>query len=143
MCNQGLIPTQGYVLTTCHLEDCLWMLSLKGVGPLVRSWGEFRNTLGSLRPLSGLCSLGSTKNFFLLSFTWTTCNIFVNTFSTFFLKLFPNFSKHFSNLTLTCTYMFFLSFSWPPRAWPKGGCTVTTLDRLCHMSHLSHLRDTF
>src|SRR5258705_7297591 len=67
MCNWGLVPTQGYVLTTCHLEDCLWMLSLKGVGPLVRSWGEFRNTLGSLRPLSSLCSLGSTKKFFFFS----------------------------------------------------------------------------
>src|SRR5260221_3281015 len=83
MCNQGLIPIWGYILTNCCLEDCLWMQSLKGVGPLVRSWGEFRNTLGSLRPLSGLCSLGSTKNFYFFSFTWTTCNIFVNNFFNF------------------------------------------------------------
>ena len=40
MCNQGYIPTWGYVLTTRRLEGCLWMLFLWGVGPLVRSWGE-------------------------------------------------------------------------------------------------------
>src|SRR5258706_711524 len=28
MCNRGLVPTQGYILTICHLEGCLWMLSL-------------------------------------------------------------------------------------------------------------------
>src|SRR5258705_549893 len=28
MCNWGYIPTQGYILTTCHLEGCLWMLFL-------------------------------------------------------------------------------------------------------------------
>src|SRR5258708_2858712 len=67
MCNWGLVPTQGYILTTCYLEDCLWMLSLKGVGPLVRSWGKFRNTLGSLRPLSGLCSLGKVPKIFFFS----------------------------------------------------------------------------
>src|SRR5258705_3772557 len=61
---------------SCHLEDCLWMLSLKGVGPLVRSWGEFRNTLGSLRPLSCLCSLGSTKKFYFFSSTMTTFTVF-------------------------------------------------------------------
>src|SRR5258708_18457171 len=109
----------------CHVEDCLWMLSLKGVGPLVRSWGEFRNTLGSLRPLSG---------FFLT---------FPNTFFQLFLNFFLTFLNLFSNLTLTCTYMFFPSFSWPLGAWPKGGGTVTTHDRLCHMSHLSWLCDTF
>src|SRR5260221_4168199 len=45
MCNWGLVPTRGYILTICHLEGCLWMLWPCGVGPLVRSWGEFRNTL--------------------------------------------------------------------------------------------------
>src|SRR5258708_21074531 len=95
MCNWGLVPTQGYILTTCCLEDCLWMLSLKGVGPLVRSWGEFRNTLGSLRPLSGLCSLGKVPKFYFFSFTWSTCNIFANNFPNCF-QLFITFSKIFS-----------------------------------------------
>src|SRR5258707_8848067 len=31
MCNQGYIPTQGYVLTTCHLEGCLLdVVSMRG-----------------------------------------------------------------------------------------------------------------
>ena len=28
MCNRGYIPTQGYILTTCCLEGCLWMVFL-------------------------------------------------------------------------------------------------------------------
>src|SRR5258705_12564613 len=76
----------------------------EGLGHWLGVGGSFRSTLGSLRPLSGLCSLGSTKIFFFFSFTWTTCKIFGNIFSTFFLT----FSKLFSNLTLTCIYMFFL-----------------------------------
>src|SRR5260221_2576976 len=48
----------------------------EGLGHWLGVGGSFRSTLGSLRPLSGLCSLGSTKIFFFFSFTWTTCKFF-------------------------------------------------------------------
>src|SRR5258708_7989634 len=66
MCNWGLVPTRGYVLPFCGLGGFLWMFSLWVVGPLVRGWGGFRNTLGSLRPLSAFFFLGSAKLFFLI-----------------------------------------------------------------------------
>src|SRR5258708_2972207 len=69
--------------------------------------------------------------FFFFSFTWTTCNIFVNTFSTFFsnfsyffdffLKLFSNFSKCFPILLLhvyTCSSLLFHGLLG---LGPKGG----------------------
>src|SRR5260221_8974225 len=120
------------------------MLSLKGVGPLVRSWGEFRNTLGSLRPLSGLCSLGKVPNFFyFFSSTWTTCNIFVNNFSTFpnffnfFLKLFSNFSKCFPISLLhvyTCSSLLFHGLQG---LGPKGGA-LSQLVMGCVTCHTCH-----
>src|SRR5258708_37850549 len=78
----------------------------EGLGHWLGVWGSFTSTLGSLRPLSGLCPLGKYQIFFffLFSFTQTTCKIFCE----YFFNLLLTFSKLFSNLTLTCIYMFFL-----------------------------------
>src|SRR5260221_8337076 len=38
----------------------------EGLGHWLGVGGEFRSILGSLRPLSGLCSLGKYQNFFFL-----------------------------------------------------------------------------
>src|SRR5260221_3693109 len=147
MCNQGL------VLTTCHLEDCLWMLSLKGVGPLVRSWGEFRNTLGSLRPLSSLCSLGKVPKFLFFLILGQLVTFFVNNFLTFFQTFFDfflTFSKTFSTFpspTFTCTYMFSCLFHGLRGLGPKGGALsqLATGCVTCHTSHgcVTHLRPIF
>src|SRR5258707_2099565 len=109
------------------------MQSLKGVGPLVRSWGEFRNTLGSLRPLSGLCSLGKVPKFFQL-------------FQTFF-DFFLTFSKTFSTSpspTFTCTYMFSCLFHGLRWLSPNGGALsqLATGCVTCHTSHgcVTHFR---
>src|SRR5260221_7210522 len=40
----------------------------EGLGHWLGVGGSFRSTLGSLRPLSGLCPLGKYQNFFLFSF---------------------------------------------------------------------------
>src|SRR5258708_30804188 len=143
MCNWGLVPTQGYILTTCCLEDCLWMLSLKGVGPLVRSWGEFRNTLGSLRPLSGLCSLGKVpKNFFSL-ILGQLVTFFVNNFLTFsklFLKLFQLFQVLLLHVH-TCFPVFFMASEGSAQ---RGGALsqLATGCVTCHTSHgcVTHFR---
>ncbi len=55
---------------------------------MVRELGEFRSTLGSLRPLSGLCSLGKYQNFSSSLFHRQLVIFFVNTFSSFFLTFF-------------------------------------------------------
>src|SRR6266436_7337855 len=50
----------------------------EGLGHWLGVGGSFRSTLGSLRPLSGLCSLGKYQFFYFLFsffFTWTTCKI--------------------------------------------------------------------
>src|SRR5258707_14949791 len=52
----------------------------EGLGHWLGVGGSFRSTLGSLRPLSGLCPLGKYQIFFLFSFTWTTCKFFGNIF---------------------------------------------------------------
>src|SRR6266446_1117042 len=75
----------------------------EGLGHWLGVGGSFRSTLGSLRPLSGLCSLGKYQIFFLSFLLRQFVKFFVNFFSTFF-----NFFQTFSNLTLTCIYMFFL-----------------------------------
>src|SRR6266481_1595577 len=60
----------------------------EGLGHWLGVRGSFRSTLGSLRPLSSLCSLGKYQIFFF--FTWTTCKIFCEYFFNLF-YLFPNF----------------------------------------------------
>src|SRR5258705_977319 len=89
----------------------------EGLGHWLEVGGSFRSTLGSLRPLSSLCSLGKYQNFFSFFFTWTTCKIFCE----YFFNLFLTFSKTFFQ---SYSYMYihvFPSFTWPPRAQPKGG----------------------
>src|SRR5258707_12736015 len=77
----------------------------EGLGHWLGVGGSFRSTLGSLRSLSSLCPLGKYQIiFYFFSFTWTTCKFFWE----YFFNLFLTFSKLFSNLTLTCIYMFFL-----------------------------------
>src|SRR5258707_6959509 len=89
----------------------------EGLGHWLGVGGSFRSTLGSLRPLSGLCSLGKYQFFFSFFFTQTTCKIFCE----YFFNLFLTFSKLFSNLTLICIYLFFL-LSYVLRVFsPKGG----------------------
>src|SRR5258708_19463184 len=74
----------------CRLEGCCCGCGFyEGFGPLVRSWGECRITLGSLRPLSSLCSLGKPNFFFSSLFIQTIFNIFLNIFSIFFILTFP------------------------------------------------------
>src|SRR5258707_5244546 len=111
----------------------------EGLGHWLGVGGSFRSTLGSLRPLSGLCPLGKYQIFFSFFFTWTTCKIFCE----YFFNLFLTFSKLFSNLTLTCIYMFFLLSHGLRGLGPKGGGTVTAGNGLCHMSCLSWLCDGF
>src|SRR5260370_14450885 len=66
----------------------------EGLGHWLGVGGSFRSTLGSLRPLSGLCSPGSTKIFsfslLLGQLVNFFCEYFFNLFSTF-LKLFLTF----------------------------------------------------
>src|SRR5258707_10371484 len=119
------------------------MQSLKGVGPLVRSWGEFRNTLGSLRPLSGLCSLGKVPKFFLFSSTWTTCNIFANNFSTFpnffrlFLKLFSYLSKLFQSYFYRYIHVLPFFFMASEGSAQRGGA-LSQLASGCVTCHTCH-----
>src|SRR5258707_9066026 len=111
----------------------------EGLGHWLGVGGSFRSTLGSLRPLSSPCSLGSTKIF---SFSLLLGQL-VKFFGNIFFNLFLTFSKLFSNLTLTCLYMFFLLSHGLQGLGPKGGGTVTAGNGLCHMSHLSWLCDGF
>src|SRR5258705_2846559 len=76
----------------------------EGLGHWLGVGGSFRSTLGSLRPLSSLCSLGKYQIFFSFFFTLTTCKIFCE----YFFNLFLTFSKLFFYLTLTCMYMDFI-----------------------------------
>src|SRR5258707_13315914 len=89
----------------------------EGLGHWLGDGGSFRRTLGSLMPLSGLCSLGKYQFFFSFFFTQTTCKIF----SEYFFNLFLTFSKLFSNLTLTCIYMFFLLCMASEGSAQRGG----------------------
>src|SRR5258706_16020199 len=111
----------------------------EGLGHWLGVGGSFRSTLGSLRPLSGLCPLGKYQNFFLFSFTQTTCKIFCEYFFNLFLTFFQTFFQSYSYMYIHV----FPSFTWPPRAQPKGGGTVTAGNGLCHMSCLSRLCDGF
>src|SRR5258708_12485809 len=53
----------------CRLEGCCCGCGFyEGFGPLVRSWGEGRFTLGGFRPLSSFCSLGKPNFFFFFFF---------------------------------------------------------------------------
>src|SRR5258707_2359557 len=111
----------------------------EGLGHWLGVGGSFRSTLGSLRPLSGLCPLGKYQIFFFS----LLLRQLVNFFWEYFFQPFLTFSKLFSK---SYSYMYihvFPSFAWPLRAQPKGGGTVTAGDRLCHMSHLSWLHDRF
>src|SRR6266446_5058326 len=65
----------------------------EGLGHWLGVGGSSRSTLGSLRPLSGLCSLGSTKIFSFFSLLLGQLvkflgifffNLFFNSFQTFF-----------------------------------------------------------
>src|SRR5258705_6799778 len=56
----------------------------EGLGHWLGVGGSFRSTLGSLRPLSGLCSLGKYQIFFLSFLLRQLVKFFVNIFSTFF-----------------------------------------------------------
>src|SRR5258706_14219787 len=127
-------PAAWRVVCGCCFYE--WLGQWLGVG------GSFRSTLGSLRPLSGLCSLGKYQIiifFFLLSFLLRQLvKFFVNIFSTFF-NFFQTFFQSYSYMYIHV----FPSFAWPPRARPKGGGTVTAGNRLCHMSCLSWLCDGF
>src|SRR6266436_3493276 len=97
MCNRGYIPTRGYVLTTHRLEGCLLdVVSMRGWA-MVRSQGGFRSTLGSLRPLSGLCPLGKYQNFFF--------SLLLGQLVKFFWEYFFNFFLTFSNFFQSYSYM--------------------------------------
>ena len=125
------LPPGGLSVGCCFYE---------GLGHWLGVGGSFRSTLGSLRPLSSLCPLGKYQIFFFsFFFTWTTCKIFCEYFFQPFFNFFQTFFQSYSYMYIHV----FPSFAWPPRAWPKGGGTVTTCDGLCHMSHLSRLRDGF
>src|SRR5258707_4371206 len=105
----------------------------EGLGHWLGVGGSFRSTLGSLRPLSGLCPLGKYQIFFSFFFTWTTCKIFCE----YFFNLFLTFSKLFSNLTLTCIYMFFLLSHGLQGLSPKGGA-LSQLAMDCVTCHACH-----
>src|SRR5258708_2466550 len=105
----------------------------EGLGHWLGVRGSFRSTLGSLRPLSGLCPLGKYQNFFSFFFTQTTCKIFCE----YFFNLFLTFSKLFSNLTLTCIYMFFLLSHGLQGLGPKGGA-LSQLATGCVTCHACH-----
>src|SRR5258708_4752458 len=72
----------------------------EGLGHWLGVGGSFRSTLGSLRPLSGLCPLGKYQNFSFSLLLGQLVKFFGNIFSTFF-STFPNFFQSYS-------YMFFL-----------------------------------
>src|SRR6266436_7579226 len=110
----------------------------EGLGHWLGVGGSFRSTLGSLRPLSGLCSLGKYQIFYLSFLLGQLVKFFVNIFSTFF-NFFQTFFQSYSYMYIHV----FPSFTWPPRAQPKGGGTVTAGNGLCHMSGLSRLCDGF
>src|SRR5258708_26177433 len=79
-------------------------------------------------------NLGFCLYFF--SFTQTTCNNLCEYFFNL-LQLFLNFFLTFLNLFQSYSYMYIHVlpfFSWPPRAWPKGGGTVTGCVT-CHTCH--------
>ena len=87
----------------------------------------------------GFCPLGKHKKLFFLFLLSQLVKYFCEILFSFFSKLFSTFSKSYFYMYIHV----FLSFSWPLRAQPKGGGTVTTHDGLCHLSHLSQLRDRF
>src|SRR5258708_36795368 len=107
----------------------------EGLGHWLGVGGSFRSTLGSLRLLFGLCPLGKYQNFFSFSLLLgQLVKFFVNIFSTFFLT----FSKLFSNLTLTCIYMFFLLSHGLRGLGPKGG-SLSQLAMGCVTCHACHV----
>src|SRR5258708_29788023 len=82
----------------------------EGLGHWLGVRGSFRSTLGSLRPLSGLCPLGKYQNFFFSLLLRQLVN-FLGIFF-FFFNLFFNFFQFFFQ---SYSYMYlnvFLSFSW-------------------------------
>src|SRR5260221_190057 len=88
----------------------------EGLGHWLGVGGSFRSTLGSLRPLSSLCSLGKYQIFFLSFLLGQLVKFFVNIFSTFF-NFFRTFFQSYSYMYIHV----FPSFAWPLRAQPKGG----------------------
>src|SRR5260221_10056139 len=104
-----------------------WLGHWLGVG------GSFRSTLGSLRRLSGFCSLGKYQIFFLSFLLGQLVKFFVN----IFFQPFLTFSKLFSNLTLTCIYMFFLLSHGLRGLGPKGGA-LSQLATGCVTCHACH-----
>src|SRR5260221_4307560 len=89
----------------------------EGLGHWLGVGGSFRSTLGSLRPLSGLCPLGKYQNFSFSLLLGQLVKFFLGIFFQLFFKLFPNFFQSYSYMYIHV----FPSFAWPPRAWPKGG----------------------
>src|SRR5258708_8944372 len=104
----------------------------EGLGHWLGVGGSFRSTLGSLRPLSGLCPLGKYQNF-LFSFTRTTCKIFCEYFFNLFFNFFQTFFQSYSYMYIHV----FPSFTWPPRAQPKGGA-LSQLATGCVTCHACH-----
>src|SRR5258707_13346626 len=87
----------------------------EGLGHWLGVGGSFRSTLGSLRPLSGLCPLGKYQNFFFS----LLLRQLVNFLGIFFFNLFFNFFQTFFQ---SYSYMYihvFPSFACPPKAQPK------------------------
>src|SRR5258705_967003 len=68
----------------------------EGLGHWLGVGGSFRSTLGSLRPLSGLCPLGKYQNFFFSLLLGQLVNFFGN----IFFNLFLTFSKFFFSILL-------------------------------------------
>src|SRR5258708_7056164 len=89
----------------------------EGLGHWLGVGGSFRSTLGSIRPLSGLCPLGKYQNFSFSLLLGQLVKFFLGIFFQLFFKLFPNFFQSYSYMYIHV----FPSFAWPPRAWPKGG----------------------
>src|SRR5258707_6103042 len=83
----------------------------EGLGHWLGVGGSFRSTLGSLRPLSGLCPLGKYQFFFFSSFLSFLLGQLVKFFCEYFFNLFFNFFQTFFPILLlhvfTC-FSFFL-----------------------------------
>src|SRR5260221_14536706 len=98
-------------------------------------WGSHGCVVG--RSCSWRYSLLCAKIFFLF-YLRLTCIMFVNYFLSL-LSFFELFLSFFFFLSFSFLTMYicvpFSSLSWPLRAWPKGGGTVMTHDRVtvtCH-----------
>src|SRR5258708_35866805 len=100
----------------------------EGLGHWLGVGGSFRSTLGSLRPLSGLCSLGKYQFFFFSFLHRQLVKFFVNIFSTFF-NFFQTFFQSYSYMYICFSFFCIASEGLAQRGGHCHSCQ-------CAVSHV-------